>query len=238
MALPVQAQAGYLGDLYRMLFVGLTPEKPAAGDPRAGKVGAEAFEKYKPAEPPSEEAKGNRNEISDAMVASAVTVDRFNVCRVVRNTRGDIHNVMIPHLTEEEWASFVAHPPPGIVLEDCTCGRNLSPEEIYAVVGNVREIFAPQAPLPGVRPRMSSRATTINYICEQMGCGPPEWIATRTYSSPDNNAIVRWTGSAWQKVPATVENEKIDGCAATEEKILRCKPLGEPAGGLGRTNCD
>lgn len=254
-----EIQASKLGDYLKNMFSGLAAPRSRATQP--GEIGRpeeeDPFKNYQPGPPPGIDEMGNGNEISDAFPENTVRVDRFGMCRMVSNLRPDL-GIAIPHLSAVEWQSFIEHPPQGVTLAACAgpgptptptppgptptpvglCGRDVDPTEIYSVIGNVRLDFQPVAPMAGVAPRISAGTISLNFICQAMGCGPPEWMAYRTYSSPENNAIVRWTGTEWRKFPATAEPTKMDGCPETQERMLRCKAPGQPAGPIQRRNCD
>jgi hypothetical protein len=148
-------------------------------------------------------------------------------CRNVNNQRtlDGAYSLMIPRQTAAEWDSFLANAPPDVTLSQCNCGVPVPDSVLWGIAELMAQYNAlfPLPPAAYTSFGLSARPETVNKVCEMLGCGAATVLSTRPYSSPGNNAIMRWNGTSWEKFSASLDNYKL-GCQSGCPTI-RCAPL-------------
>lgn len=188
----------------------------------------------KPKPAPTAEALGVKTGSEDVAhgEASAPLTLFGEECKTVVNQRTDDNlPVMVPTTTKAEWDSFQAHPPSGVSVGSCSCDIDMKAGEVYQKVSKALgyDLIAKYTALPpmaGTYVDINSQPATVNHICSMLGCkGSAKVLSTRSYSSPDNNVLIRWdsASSDWVKFPASESNIKL-GCKG-DCPVLRCPSI-------------
>ena len=146
-------------------------------------------------------------------------------CRTFHNRRTN-QAVSIPYRSTEEWSRSSNEPtrPYQVnVTMNCYCNQLMNMGQVNNAVADVLgndpiRDATPKFPLPGYDPPYQADPATILHVCQAMGCGAPDFVRTREFDDPSDDALLQWNGSDWVKVPADWVNLKLENRGPT----LRC----------------